>query len=74
MPARVRREVAHFLGIGGSGGSSSVPSEAIVWDVASGRARARLSSPSFGVLSADGKLLATNGADQAVSVWDLSGR
>jgi WD40 repeat protein len=74
MPARLRRQVGRLLGLSGLGSSSVRPSEAIVWDLASGRERARLAVPSFAVLSADGRLLATNGADKAVSVWDLSGR
>jgi WD40 repeat protein len=74
MPARLRREVGRLLGIRGLGSSSIMPSEVIVCDLASGRERVRLTTPSYAILSADGRLLATNGTDKAVSVWDLSGR
>ncbi len=58
--------------VGPKGRARPIPTDVVVWDVATGRPRARLKSEHDGVVSPDGSTLATAGRGNAVTLWDLT--
>jgi WD40 repeat protein len=52
----------------------TIPTDVVVWDMSTARVRARLKGETWGIISADGSILATGGGSGAVTLWDITSK